>query len=169
MQNPRIPACPFDRSISWYKRLSRFSRSVIYAFIQNDIQYIEEDTSVADNVVLDRSEDCNFLDDDVDPFQLEIALYSNEQYIVRSKVDANGMEHFNDPLSWWKLHEDKYPNLAKLAKKYLAIPATSTPVERLFSTASLVINEKRNRLGSDTAEDLIFLCENSDLLTEIHL
>ena len=37
------------------------------------------------------------------------------------------------------------------------IPATSAPVERLFSHAGLTITEKRNRLAEDVAADLIFL------------
>ena len=40
-----------------------------------------------------------------------------------------------DVLTWWKLHKDKLPILAELARAYLCIPATSAPSERLFSTA----------------------------------
>ena len=32
-------------------------------------------------------------------------------------------------LKWWKSHESNYPTLAKMARNYLAIPATSAPVE----------------------------------------
>ncbi|CAB5384577.1 unnamed protein product [Rhizophagus irregularis] len=35
-----------------------------------------------------------------------------------------------DVLAWWKVQEANYPNLSKMALDYLAIPATSAPVER---------------------------------------
>jgi len=39
----------------------------------------------------------------------------------------------------------------------LAIPATSAPTERLFSTAGRTITAERNRLSPDMADALIFL------------
>ncbi len=52
-----------------------------------------------------------------------------------------------------------------LAQSYLSIPATSVPAERVFSTAGNVITKKRNRLSPDTAEMIIFLHENKELLS----
>ena len=46
------------------------------------------------------------------------------------------------------------------AKKLLCIPATSTPSERLFSTAGYVINSKRACLDADNVNMLCFLAEN---------
>jgi hypothetical protein len=46
---------------------------------------------------------------------------------------------FADPLAWWKGNERKFPILAKLARMYLAIQATSAPSERIFSVASRII------------------------------
>jgi len=74
--------------------------------------------------------------------------------------DENGVEKPNSPLQWWSVNAKKFPRLAKLAKKYLCIPATSAPAERLFSHAGLVITEKRNRLHEDVAADLIYLNMN---------
>ena len=41
----------------------------------------------------------------------------------------------DDPLSYWNLHQTTLPTLAKLAQHYLSVPASSAPVERLFSIA----------------------------------
>ena len=37
------------------------------------------------------------------------------------------------PLGWWRERKDNYPLLSKLARKYLAVQATSTPAERVMS------------------------------------
>jgi hypothetical protein len=39
-----------------------------------------------------------------------------------------------DLLEWWRsVGTKKYPNLARMARQYLGVPATSAGVERLFS------------------------------------
>lgn len=67
------------------------------------------------------------------------------------------------PLQWWKDHKVEYPILAKLACRYLAIPATSAPCERVFSASGNIITEKRSRLDSETAQQLLFIHENYHL------
>jgi hypothetical protein len=39
-----------------------------------------------------------------------------------------------DILAWWKSQSETYPNLSKMARVYLAVPATSASSERLFSS-----------------------------------
>jgi len=47
-------------------------------------------------------------------------------------------------LAWWNSQKDIYSSLSLLAKTILAIPATSAPSERVFSTVGLMVNAKRN-------------------------
>lgn len=71
------------------------------------------------------------------------------------------------PLQWWKVKERTYSKHARLARRYLAIPATSAPCERLFSTGGRVIEKRRASLKPETAKAIVFLHENLDLLEEI--
>ncbi|XP_057181407.1 E3 SUMO-protein ligase ZBED1-like [Triplophysa rosa] len=64
------------------------------------------------------------------------------------------------PLAWWELHESKYPHVAKLAKQYLCVCATSVPSERVFSTAGDIVSASRSRLATENVNKLIFLQKN---------
>ena len=68
--------------------------------------------------------------------------------------------HDDDALEWWSRNEKRFPVIAKLAQYYLSVPATSVPSERIFSTAGLILNEKRSCLHPETADMLIFLNKN---------
>jgi hypothetical protein len=63
---------------------------------------------------------------------------------------AGGVAAHEDILEWWKRHADAYPCLARIARDYLAIPATSAPAERVFSGGADLIAEKRGSLSEDT-------------------
>ena len=66
-------------------------------------------------------------------------------------------EHSACPLTWWAANKATYPNVARLARKLLAMPATSGTSERLFSKAGDVITKKRNRIDACKADKIIFL------------
>ena len=86
--------------------------------------------------------------------QLTVAL---EHYLAcndRASVKS-------DPLKWWERRHADFPRVWALAEKYLAVPATSCPSERAFSSAGNVISKKRSNMRDDTASDTIFVRENS--------
>jgi hypothetical protein len=70
------------------------------------------------------------------------------------------LEKDQDPLLWWKLNAYRFPKLAKCAKFFLGITATNVCAERSFSTAGLILTEKRNRLKSNNVKMLHFLAKN---------
>jgi len=67
-----------------------------------------------------------------------------------------------DPYTWWLTNKNQYPILHKLAMKYLSIPATSVPSERLFSDAKNLITPQRTRLDSYLIDQLMFLKRNRE-------
>jgi len=63
-------------------------------------------------------------------------------------------------LEWWKTNSARLPSLSKLARSYLAIPASSTSSERMFSIAGNIINCRRTNLTSETVNKLVFVRDN---------
>lgn len=52
-----------------------------------------------------------------------------------------------DPISFWKKYEETMGPLSMTVLKYLCVPATSVPSERVFSKAGQVCTDRRNRLN----------------------
>lgn len=65
---------------------------------------------------------------------------------------------------FWAHNKDKYPHLHALALKVLSVPASSAPVERVFSAGGLLMRPHRASLGSKMLSSLIFLKCNNGLL-----
>ncbi|GFO47760.1 Zinc finger bed domain-containing protein 1 [Plakobranchus ocellatus] len=76
---------------------------------------------------------------------------------IRRLQEEDPIGREQDPLKWWKDHEGLFPQLHSLAKRYLAIPATSVPSERLFSTAGELVSRKRASLGDNNINMILFL------------
>ncbi len=87
----------------------------------------------------------------------EIAAFKNEPPISSK----------DDPLDWWKRKQTVFPRLAACARKYLAVPASSAPVERMFSTAGLVVTAKRTRLHSSIVNDIVVLNQSQSYLKTV--
>mmetsp|Transcript_16946 Transcript_16946/g.43518 ORF Transcript_16946/g.43518 Transcript_16946/m.43518 type:complete len:106 (-) Transcript_16946:722-1039(-) len=85
----------------------------------------------------------------------------------RYRAEANAIPkdikgHPSDPLVWWSKRRTHFPRLFKIAKRLLAIPASSAPSERVFSLASLVLTRLRGRLDPTVAGYLIFVKRHAD-------
>ncbi|CAF4902901.1 unnamed protein product, partial [Rotaria sp. Silwood2] len=70
----------------------------------------------------------------------------------------------DDVLQFWQSSVDAYPHLKSLAQIVLAIPATSTPSEQVFSTTGLILNAKRTMLLPENVEKIQMIHDNYNLL-----
>ena len=59
---------------------------------------------------------------------------------------------------------NSYPYLSLLARRILCVPATSAPIERVFSTSGFIIRPHRGRLSREMLARLTFLKCNSTFL-----
>ncbi|CAM9692176.1 unnamed protein product [Sphacelaria rigidula] len=50
-----------------------------------------------------------------------------------------------NPLKWWALNTHKYQLIAHVARNALAVPASSSPSERVFPQSGLVMTQRGNR------------------------
>ncbi|XP_029602023.1 zinc finger BED domain-containing protein 1-like [Salmo trutta] len=79
---------------------------------------------------------------------------------LSSYLQSASVESDTDPLKWWKDHEVVFPALSHLAKKYLLVPATSSPSERVFSCSGNIVTCHRASLKPDAVDRLVFLAQN---------
>ncbi len=106
-----------------------------------------------------------------DIFPIEQASSSSSSKSLSEVVDEE-VQHYravqslsvdSNPLVWWKDYQNQFPHLAKLAKSYLEIPATSVPSERVFSTAGDIVTAQRASLSPDNVDMMVFLKKNFQL------
>ena len=87
------------------------------------------------------------------PLSLTARMQAIEHELQRFTIEKgldndkdNGDENTGeDDLSWWCQHQFAYPTLARLSKKYLAIPAPSAASERVLVATGYVETQKRNK------------------------
>lgn len=91
------------------------------------------------------------------------SLSATAEEEVKRYQEVTSLALTEDPLSWWKSHEEVYPFLATLSKRYLCIPGTSVSAERVFSTAGDIVTAKRSTLTSEHVDQLFFLSKNADI------
>lgn len=113
-----------------------------------------------------RSDEDSFFDDVVfmreEPAPIQSsearARLEMERYCAEPPCPMDG-----DSLEWWQARRPAYPLLSSLAARYLGIPATSVPSERVFSCAGNLVTKKRAALRPDNVEMLLFLHYNYKL------
>ena len=92
------------------------------------------------------------------------SLISNTISDYMSCIKKITLDKNKTVLDFWRENESRWPSLASIAKKVLAVPASSAGVERMFSIAGHVFSLKRRRIKARIYESLVFCKLNEDLL-----
>ena len=80
-----------------------------------------------------------------------------EKYLTsKSMIHDEGDD---DILLYWRENREVFPLIASIAREVLAIPASNTSVERLFSLCKNTVTDKRTRLGAEKLNKLMFSCK----------
>lgn len=101
-----------------------------------------------------QSEQNNNVNDFIDDYD---GIYATKEVVSTWEIELNAYimspraQKEVNVLQWWKFNAHLYPTLAKMARDYLCIPATSVPCERVFSEAGNVISHKRCSLSKEKA------------------
>ena len=69
-----------------------------------------------------------------------------------------------DPFDWWRDNLTRFPSVGAVARKWLSVPTTSTPSERVFSICGIVDSAKRSSLSGKSIEDQVFIHNNKSLI-----
>lgn len=75
----------------------------------------------------------------------------------RSQATRGDDDDLQDCLQFWQKHKKDLPILFHLAIKVHSVPATSAPIERVFSHGGIVMRPHRARMGHHTLSDIVFL------------
>lgn len=86
--------------------------------------------------------------------ELEVLEYLEEDILDQSC----------DPLDYWNLKKFLWPDLAKVAARYVGCPPSIIPAETLFSTAGVSCAGNQSRSMLDNMESLLFLKVNLPLI-----
>ncbi|BBN02288.1 hypothetical protein Mp_2g14090 [Marchantia polymorpha subsp. ruderalis] len=131
------------RSVPSHKRKKEYSRRVVrrLAEYSSESDSTIEEKPLADDVQLD--------------FSLRTEL--NNYICHRCSDDESTLLSKYGVLFWWKIHQNEFPVLSRLARSVLTIPASSAKSESNFSDAGNTMSKKRNLLHPSKLDDLMFL------------
>ena len=96
-----------------------------------------------------------------DVCSIELESYKKMVSLPICKSDNLGNKCFTCPLKdFWLAKKDQFPIIYNVAMKYLCIPATSAPSERVFSVTSKIISKFCNRISDENVGTILFVHGN---------
>jgi hypothetical protein len=129
-------------------------------------KYQEREVAIKDARFRKEQEDASEIqpDDDNEEDELSDAeLYQSGPLDVETETELTrylklpAMPRETNIYLYWKAKQYDYPIISRIAADYLAIPATSAPLESVFSIGSDVVTKKRNKLTGDSVRMIMCL------------
>ena len=93
----------------------------------------------------------------------EFRAYQRVTVNAEDKLD----KYADDPMKFWTDNKSRFPLLYQVARRYLQIPATSVPSERVFSLAGFIVRKKRTKLLAKHVNQQIFLAKNKNHIPKL--
>jgi hypothetical protein len=93
------------------------------------------------------------VDNDTDDMELDKYLALPQLSHAQDGKDTDIME-------WWRVRQFDFPHLARMARQFLAIPASSAGPERLFHTAGRMHDDLKKCTGEDTLSHMLEIHQN---------
>ena len=88
----------------------------------------------------------------------------SSELAVMEYLEEDILDQSCDPLDYWNLKKFLWPDLAKVAARYVGCPPSIVPAETLFSTASVNCTLNQSRPVLENIEGLLFLKVNLPLI-----
>jgi hypothetical protein len=110
-------------------------------------------------------------DDDDEGELSDAELYQNGPLELDTEIELTrylklpAMPRETNIYHYWKAKQYDFPIISRIAKDFLAIPATSAPSECVFSIGSDVVTKKQNRLTRDSVR-MIMCLKNWGIITD---
>lgn len=92
-----------------------------------------------------------------------MSLYRQKQGLFGTQSAHEDRTKIGAPL-WWEDYGSQTPELQAIAIRILSQTVSSSSLESLWSSFSHIHSKKRNRLGQQKTNDLVFVASNLRLL-----
>ena len=138
---------PRFRDFQYIREREERAAAVSYAKEQLQLYAAQVTDDEVNDVTRDRARDDDDDGDDADG-RADQQQLSMEQQIANYYSSATSSS--TDPMDYWRGSAVNHSRLSALAKHLLAIPGSSVPSERMFSTAGQIVTDQRSRLAPDS-------------------
>ena len=92
------------------------------------------------------------------------SVWNEETKKYFDQIEMHMADVETDPLEFWIKSQSMYPHLSPVVMDHLCIPASSAPVECIFSTGGIACSGRRNRLKGHNLEQEVLLIKNKQYL-----